>query len=140
MLKKIILILFILNNLPQLAIASIQSKIINNLIHAFIDLGNLSLELRKKGLKKKIKSDNTSVTNADIEINDIITKKISNLTVVNNEIFLFSSKGYLLSFNSKNGKINSVNRILKSGLGNRPIFANGYMYLFDKNYKLFKYN
>ena len=30
-------------------------KIINSLIHAFIDLGNLSLELRKKGLKKKNK-------------------------------------------------------------------------------------
>ena len=55
-------------------------KIINILIHAFIDLGNLSLDLRKKGLKKKIKSDNTSVTNADIEINNNITKKISNLT------------------------------------------------------------
>ena len=55
-------------------------KTINSLIHAFIDLGNLSLDLRKKGLKKKIKSDNTSVTNADIEINNIITKKISNLT------------------------------------------------------------
>jgi len=36
--------------------------------------------LRKKGLKKKIKSDNTSVTNADIEVNNLISKKISNLT------------------------------------------------------------
>ena len=55
-------------------------KIINSLIDTFIDSGNLSLNLRKKGLKKKIKSDNTSVTNADIEVNNLITKKISNLT------------------------------------------------------------
>jgi len=55
-------------------------KIINNLIDIFITSGNLSLDLRKKGLEKKIKSDNTSVTNADIEVNSLITKKISNLT------------------------------------------------------------
>ncbi len=55
-------------------------KIINSLIDTFIDSGNLSLDLRKKGLKKKIKPDNTSVTNADIEINNLITNKISNLT------------------------------------------------------------
>ena len=55
-------------------------KIINSLIDTFIASGNLSLDLRKKGLEKKIKSDNTSVTNADIEVNNLITKKISNLT------------------------------------------------------------
>ena len=55
-------------------------KIINSLIDTFIESGNLSLDLRKKGLEKKIKSDNTSVTNADIEVNKLITKKISNLT------------------------------------------------------------
>ena len=66
-------------------------------------------------------------------------KKISNLLIVNNEIFLFSSEGYLLSFDHKNGKINYINRILKSGLKSRPIFANGNMYLIDKNYRLFKY-
>ena len=55
-------------------------KIINSLKDTFIASGNLSLDLRKKGLEKKIKSDNTSVTNADIEVNKLITKKISNLT------------------------------------------------------------
>ena len=55
-------------------------KIINSLIDTFVHTGKLSLDLRKKGLEKKIKSDNTSVTNADIEVNKIITKKISNLT------------------------------------------------------------
>ena len=55
-------------------------KIINSLIDTFVDSGKLSLDLRKKGLEKKIKSDNTSVTNGDIEVNKLITKKISNLT------------------------------------------------------------
>ena len=55
-------------------------KIIISLIDTFIDSGNLSLDLRKKGLKREIKPDNTSVTNGDIEVNNLITKKISNLT------------------------------------------------------------
>jgi len=67
-------------------------------------------------------------------------KKISNLIITSNEIFLFSSEGYLLSFDYKNGKINSISRILKSGLGSRPIFADGHMYLIDKNNRVFKYN
>ena len=57
-----------------------KEKIINALVDTFVDAGNLSLVLRKKGLEKKIKSDNTSVTNADIEVNNLITKKILNLT------------------------------------------------------------
>ena len=55
-------------------------KIINSLIDTFVVSGNLSLDLRKKGLEKKIKSDNTSVTNVDLEVNRLITEKISNLT------------------------------------------------------------
>ena len=42
--------------------------------------GNVSLDLRNKGLEKKIKSDNTPVTNGDIEVNDLLTKKITDLT------------------------------------------------------------
>jgi len=55
-------------------------KIINSLIDTFILSGNVSLDLRKKGLKKKIKSDNTPVTNGDIEVNKLLINKISNLT------------------------------------------------------------
>ena len=55
-------------------------KIINSLIDTFILSGNVSLDLRNKGLKKKIKSDNTPVTNGDIEVNNLLIKKISNLT------------------------------------------------------------
>ena len=55
-------------------------RIVNSLIDAFIISGNVSLDLRNKGLKKKIKSDNTPVTNGDIQVNDLLTKKIADLT------------------------------------------------------------
>jgi 3'(2'), 5'-bisphosphate nucleotidase len=55
-------------------------RIVNSLIGTFILSGNVSLDLRNKGLKKKIKSDNTPVTNGDIQVNDLLTKKITDLT------------------------------------------------------------
>ena len=55
-------------------------KITENLIDTFLNAGQIALELRKKGLIKKIKSDNTPVSNGDLEVNKIITKKISELT------------------------------------------------------------
>ena len=55
-------------------------RIVNNLIDTFIFSGNVSLDLRNKGLKKKIKSDNTPVTNGDIQVNNLLTKKITDLT------------------------------------------------------------
>ena len=55
-------------------------KIIENLIDTFLKAGKISLELRKKGLIKKIKKDNTPVTNGDLEVNKIITSKIIELT------------------------------------------------------------
>ena len=51
-----------------------------SLLDTFKEAGNIALELRKKGLKKEIKSDNTPVTNGDIEVNNILTKKIASLT------------------------------------------------------------
>ena len=55
-------------------------NIVENLIDTFLYAGKISLELRKKGLTKKIKSDNTPVSNGDLEVNKIITKKIVELT------------------------------------------------------------
>ena len=54
--------------------------IVENLIDTFLEAGKLSLVLREKGLKKKIKSDNTPVSNGDLEVNKFITKKISGVT------------------------------------------------------------
>ena len=51
--------------------------IVESLIDTFLSAGELSLSLREKGLKKEIKSDNTPVSNGDLEVNKFITKKIS---------------------------------------------------------------
>ena len=55
-------------------------KITLALIDTFNTAGDVALELRKAGLKKEIKSDNTPVSNGDIEVNKILTKKISEIT------------------------------------------------------------
>ena len=55
-------------------------EIIENLVESFLVAGDLALQLRKKGLIKKIKSDNTPVSNGDLEVNKLISKKISELT------------------------------------------------------------
>ena len=55
-------------------------KIIEELEDTFLKAGELSISLRDKGLKKEIKSDNTPVSNGDIEVNKFITKKISEIT------------------------------------------------------------
>ncbi len=55
-------------------------KIVENLISTFLHAGQVALNLREKGLKKKIKSDNTPVSNGDMEVNYILTTKIKSLT------------------------------------------------------------
>ena len=55
-------------------------KIVENLIDTFLYAGKVSLDLRNKGLTKETKPDNTPVSNGDIEVNEIITKKIKELT------------------------------------------------------------
>ena len=54
--------------------------IIEKLIDPFLKAGELSLSLRERGLKKEMKSDNTPVSNGDLEVNKFITKKISEIT------------------------------------------------------------
>ena len=55
-------------------------KIVRDLIDTFLKAGEVSIKLRKNGLIKKIKSDNTPVTNGDLEVNKIISKEIEKLT------------------------------------------------------------
>jgi len=57
-----------------------KKKITENLIPSFHEAGDISLKLRKQGLKKEIKKDNTPVTNGDIEVNNLITAKIKKVT------------------------------------------------------------
>ena len=49
-------------------------------IDNFLYAGEVALDLRNKGLNKEIKSDGTPVSNGDLEVNRIITKKILELT------------------------------------------------------------
>ena len=55
-------------------------KITLSLINTFNKAGLLALALREAGLKQEIKSDNTPVSNGDIEVNKILTDKISQIT------------------------------------------------------------
>jgi 3'(2'), 5'-bisphosphate nucleotidase len=55
-------------------------KITLSLIETFNEAGRIALSLREAGLKKEIKNDNTPVSNGDIEVNKILTKKISEIT------------------------------------------------------------
>ena len=77
-------------------------KIVEDLIQTFLDAGNISLDLRKKGLTKEIKSDNTPVSNGDLEVNKILSKKILSLTpnipIVSEETSENKSKNNLENF------------------------------------------
>ena len=55
-------------------------KTVEKLIDTFLYAGKVSLDLRDKGLIKKIKSDNTPVSNGDLEVNKIITQKLKEIT------------------------------------------------------------
>tara|TARA_Y100000992_G_scaffold286124_1_gene237699 strand:- start:2763 stop:3536 length:774 start_codon:yes stop_codon:yes gene_type:complete len=77
-------------------------KIVENLIDTFLDAGKISINLRKEGLIKKIKPDNTPVSNGDLEVNRIIIKKILELTpnipIISEETSDNKSKSNLLNF------------------------------------------
>ena len=57
-----------------------KKKITLSLLDTFNEGGQIALSLRSAGLKKEIKSDNTPVSNGDLEVNNILTKKISEVT------------------------------------------------------------
>ncbi|MDB4193814.1 3'(2'),5'-bisphosphate nucleotidase CysQ [Candidatus Pelagibacter sp.] len=57
-----------------------KKKITLSLIETFNKASQVALDLRKAGLKKEIKSDNTPVSNGDIEVNKILSSKIQEIT------------------------------------------------------------
>ena len=63
-------------------------EIVESLIEYFLEAGDLSIQLREKGLVKKIKSDNTPVSNGDLEVNKFISKKISGLLTLLMELMI----------------------------------------------------
>ena len=58
-----------------------ELKIISeSLINTFNEAGKVSIELYKKGLKIEIKEDKSPVSNGDLQVNELITSKIKELT------------------------------------------------------------
>ena len=55
-------------------------NIVEGLIECFLEAGDLAIQLREKGLEKKIKPDNTPVSNGDLEVNKLISNQISGIT------------------------------------------------------------
>jgi len=55
-------------------------KIVRDLIDTFLNAGEISINLRKSDLIKKIKSVNAPVSNGDLEVNRIISKKLKEIT------------------------------------------------------------
>ena len=55
-------------------------KISGSLIDTFNIAGEESIEIYKKGLKIEIKEDNSPVSNGDLRVNEVLTKKIEELT------------------------------------------------------------
>ena len=55
-------------------------KVTHSLLETFNKASQVALDLREAGLKKEIKSDNTPVSNGDIEVNRILTSKIKEIT------------------------------------------------------------
>ena len=52
----------------------------NELKECFLNAGERAMHLRDMGLKTEVKNDNTPVTNGDLEVNEILTNKIKELT------------------------------------------------------------
>ena len=77
-------------------------SIAENLIETTELAGSKSIELYKQGLKKIIKPDNTPVTNADLEVNKMLTDKIEKLTpnipIVSEETVDLSKKNNFKTF------------------------------------------
>ena len=77
-------------------------KIVLELIDTFKIAGDLSIKLRNDGLIKEIKKDNTPVTNGDIEVNKVLTEKISkvtpNIAIVSEETSVNKNKVNLKNF------------------------------------------
>ena len=76
--------------------------IAENLISTFQSAGKKSVEIEKKGLKVKIKNDGSPVTNGDLEVNKILTEKISqvtpNIPIISEETVDLKKKNTLNTF------------------------------------------
>ena len=65
--------------------------------------------------------------------------KFYELKIANSMLNIFSNKGYLLSFNHKNGDLEFIKRISKNGINSEVVFHKDNMFLIDTNKKLLKF-
>jgi 3'(2'), 5'-bisphosphate nucleotidase len=125
-------------------------KIVEDLIQTFLDAGKISLDLRKKGLIKEIKSDNTPVSNGDLEVNKILIKKILQLTpnipIVSEETSENKSKDNLEDFwliDPIDGTYDYINNLdeftINAGLIIKKKPAAGLIYAPAKNRMFYSY-
>ena len=74
----------------------------SELKECFLIAGKRAIDLRGDGLKTEVKNDNTPVSNGDLEVNEIITNKIKELTpnipIVSEESSLNKKKRDLTKF------------------------------------------
>ena len=77
----------------------------------------------------------------DIKKNKLKRKfgRIASFTIAQNELLLFTSAGQILSFDYRDGSLISHKKIMKFGLSTDPVIVNGNLYLYDKRYKLYKF-
>ena len=51
-----------------------------NLIETFLKAGKIAKEISKRGVKITIKEDKSPVSNGDLRVNELLSKKISEFT------------------------------------------------------------
>jgi len=77
-------------------------NITENLLETFRSAGRLAIKLRNKGLKTTIKSDNTPVTNGDIEVDKLLRNQIikitPNISTISEETVNINKKNELNNF------------------------------------------
>ena len=123
---------------------------VEELVNTFLTAGKTSLELRKKGLIKKIKTDNTPVSNGDLEVNKIVSEKIRQLTphvpIISEETHEHKDLNDLSDFwliDPIDGTFDYINNLdeftINAGLiiGKRP--AAGLIYAPEKNRMFYSY-
>ena len=96
-------------------------KITENLIETFNTAGQESIDLYKKGLKIKIKEDKSPVSNGDLRTNELITKKIIELTpnipIVSEESVDYPEFGHAVGNSVKDGESAKGIVVCGSGIG-----------------------
>jgi hypothetical protein len=55
-----------------------------------------------------------------------------------NTLIIFSSNGFLISVNYKDGSVKSFKKLIKKGIKSKPIVVDGYLYVLNGSNKLLK--